>query len=165
MREASATPFRESFDFTPKRNRAERVQTVNGACQSRLFQCFGALDHVIDVYSAERDRNCPLGLGKRRPDHVMDQRRARWWRLADVVGSHGYAQNIVGRNAVALACERVDAVCSTDTFKNAIPYERLAADGGWLMLWPIRAAGTGIDCGINYSGNGKHALSGHQRHF
>jgi hypothetical protein len=29
MRMASATPFRESFDFTPKANRAERVQTVN----------------------------------------------------------------------------------------------------------------------------------------
>jgi hypothetical protein len=72
MREASATPFRESFDFTPKGNRAERVQTVNSACRSRLFQCFGALDRAIDVYSAERDRDCPLGLGKRRPDHAMD---------------------------------------------------------------------------------------------
>jgi len=29
MRAASATPFRESFDFTPKANRAERVQIVN----------------------------------------------------------------------------------------------------------------------------------------
>jgi hypothetical protein len=29
MQTASATPFRESFDFTPKANRAERVQTVN----------------------------------------------------------------------------------------------------------------------------------------
>jgi hypothetical protein len=37
MRAASATPFRESFDFTPKGNRAERVQTVNGPYRSRLF--------------------------------------------------------------------------------------------------------------------------------
>jgi hypothetical protein len=29
MQAASATPRRESFDFTPKVNRAERVQTVN----------------------------------------------------------------------------------------------------------------------------------------
>jgi hypothetical protein len=29
MRAASATPFRESCDFTLKANRAERVQTVN----------------------------------------------------------------------------------------------------------------------------------------
>jgi hypothetical protein len=29
MQAASATPRRESFDFTPKANRAERVQTVN----------------------------------------------------------------------------------------------------------------------------------------
>jgi hypothetical protein len=29
MRAAFATPRRESFDFTPKANRAERVQTVN----------------------------------------------------------------------------------------------------------------------------------------
>ena len=30
---------------------------------------------IIDVYAAKRDRDCPLGLGKRRRDHVMDQRR------------------------------------------------------------------------------------------
>jgi hypothetical protein len=29
MRAASATPRHESLDFTPKANRAERVQTVN----------------------------------------------------------------------------------------------------------------------------------------
>jgi hypothetical protein len=29
MQAASATPRRESLDFTPKANRAERVQTVN----------------------------------------------------------------------------------------------------------------------------------------
>ena len=29
MQAASTTPRRESFDFTPKANRAERVQTVN----------------------------------------------------------------------------------------------------------------------------------------
>jgi hypothetical protein len=29
MQAASATPRRESLDFTPKLNRAERVQTVN----------------------------------------------------------------------------------------------------------------------------------------
>src|SRR6185295_4017022 len=29
MQAASATPRRESFDFTPKANRTERVQTVN----------------------------------------------------------------------------------------------------------------------------------------
>lgn len=37
MRAASATPFRESIDFTPKGNRAERVQTVNGPYWNPAF--------------------------------------------------------------------------------------------------------------------------------
>ena len=71
---------RESVDFTPKVNRAERVQTVNRLRKGqgfRLFQRFGALDHVIDIYAAKRDRDGPLGFSKRRPDHMMDEGRAR----------------------------------------------------------------------------------------
>ena len=70
MRAASATPFRESFDFTPKGNRAERVQTVNGPSEPgfsacALFQCFGALDHVVNVYAAtETGRSVSASAGR-----------------------------------------------------------------------------------------------------
>jgi len=76
MRTASATPFRESFDFTPKGNRAERVQTVNGSRQRIAFRFARYLSvsaHLIsiDVKATKCDKDCPFGIGKRRPEHVM----------------------------------------------------------------------------------------------
>jgi hypothetical protein len=100
MRAASATPFRESIDFTPKGNRAERVQTVNGPYSRwRYFSVSARLTISRCLYG-----------------------RAQ---LIDVLGGPGCAQNIVGRNTVAFARERVAAVRSTDTFENAIPHEHL----------------------------------------
>ena len=80
---------RESVDFTPKVNRAERVQTVNRLCKGRglrLFQRFGALDHVIDIDAAERNGQGALRFGQRRPYDFVDQRRARQRQFINVLG-------------------------------------------------------------------------------
>ena len=98
---------RESTDFTPTGNRAERVQIVNGPGSGRavivllahdlirkpvpafrghaLFQRFGPLRHVLDVDAAERGRKCALGFDQRRLHHVIDQRRVRQRRIAGVL--------------------------------------------------------------------------------
>jgi hypothetical protein len=46
MRAASAAPFRESFEFTPKANHAERVQTVNIDIKGPEFRI---LDAVLEL--------------------------------------------------------------------------------------------------------------------
>ena len=80
---------RESVDFTPKVIHAERVQTVNagraGMC-FRLFQYFGAPDHVVNVDASQSDRNRPLRLGQRWPYDVVDQRGIRERERLGVLG-------------------------------------------------------------------------------
>ena len=69
----------ESVDFTPKGNRAERVQTVNGGpigvrqAVRALFRHRHAPDHVVDIDAAERHRDGSLGFSQRRPHHFIDE--------------------------------------------------------------------------------------------
>lgn len=80
MQAASATPLCESLDFTPKGNRAERVQTVNGprasARNQALLQNISALHHIVDIDAAECDGKCVLGFSEYRPDDLVEQRGA-----------------------------------------------------------------------------------------
>lgn len=102
MRAASATPFRESFDFTPNANRAERVQTVNSVGREPgfrpcvLFQGFGAPDHVADNDSSQRRRERSFGFGQSGPDDLVNQCRAGEWRLVGFLDPARGAQDIVG---------------------------------------------------------------------
>jgi hypothetical protein len=55
MRDGLRHAVHESLDFTPKGNRAERVQTVNVGRYLRalrLFKRLSALRHVLDIDTA-----------------------------------------------------------------------------------------------------------------
>ncbi len=139
MRAASATPFRESFDFTPKGNRAERVQTVNGPYRSRLF----GLDwRYLNVLA-----RLTMSSIFMRPSVTETVRSVST--SAGRSGSSSMSSAVLAARKIssaAFARERVAAVRSAE---NAIPHERLqdrfemaelAGNGGAARApWPIPA--------------------------
>src|SRR5262245_16244545 len=137
-----------------------------------LFQCRGALDHIVDIYTAKRHGNRSLGLDQRRPDDFVYQCGHRRDRFNLIRCGRG-AQNIVSSETVALPSELITAVGSSNSFEDAIPYQCL--EYGFQMPWwqPVSRGqclgrdrpSTGINGNVDDSSDCEHALFGYQRHW
>jgi len=133
---ASAVTGYESFDFNPKRNRAERVQKVNGGvARARLVAVSGTslrpacgkapargsgqgvrpaagnfrastAGHVCDIDARQLREQRAFGVGQQRAHQFVDERRT--WQVCPVrlVRSAGRPQDLFGTDSVLLAGAR-----------------------------------------------------------
>ena len=174
---------RESDDFTLKRNRAERVQIVNGVRRlgrlqvrarrpaGRLAQRLRVARHVFEIDAGERDAEFVLGAGHGRK-HDLVQKIGTGMRLVVVLDRSGGAQNIVGGDAPAVAGEFVAAARAANAFQDSAAHQRLQ-HGFKMPRRQAMARGESL-CGDRLSmrlhrhvddcGDGKNSFAGKQRH-
>src|ERR1051326_6214483 len=99
-------PPTNHWDFTHKRNRAERVQTVNAGDGSGVLQAglgnsghdvaqwLGLAQQFVEADAVERDREGPFRLADGWKHHVVEQRlTVRGRRIASLLDGAGSAQD------------------------------------------------------------------------
>ena len=97
---------------------------ANAPSEAALAQFLGAARHVFDIDAAQRDGELFLGIGERRK-HDLAQEFGALMRLFAAVDRRRGAQDVIGRDPLALAGEGVTAARTTNAFENAVAHQGL----------------------------------------